>query len=234
MFSYDGVVRDYRVWTVVSYVLFNPPSLWLLLTSYLLYAFGSEVEKHLGRNTFVNLLVWLLLSAPALLLLIGWVFGRDAALMGIYGVEFGVFLAFATLYPRAQISLIILTLEVWILAVAIVGVGLLSALASRDLPMLAQLIGSALVPYCFIRHHQGREWFPFLSKWWNKRKAPKLCVVPRNGKAARPVRDAEIVDPRAEVDRILEKIANEGISSLSEREKQILDEASRRMKGKKG
>src|SRR3954453_4833724 len=54
IFSYASVLDHLWLWTPVTYVLVNPPSLWLLLSSYFFWRFGEEVERHLGRRSFVK------------------------------------------------------------------------------------------------------------------------------------------------------------------------------------
>jgi membrane associated rhomboid family serine protease len=150
VFTFAGLVEDYRVWTPLTYVLVNPPSLWLVLTSYFLWRFGEDVEKFFGRRIFVKLLVVLVLVTPFLLSLIGLIGFRDWPAMGIYQVEMGVFLAFATLYPRAQISLILFTIPAGVMAAIIVGVDVLQNLAGRNWPGLFVLAGQVFTAYGFV------------------------------------------------------------------------------------
>ena len=232
-FSPAGFIRGLRLWTLFTYPFINLPSLWLLLTCYLLFSFGTEVEKHFGRWVFVQLLLWLMFAIPAILVVLHFAFGLNSGLLGITSIELGVFLAFATLYPRAQISIIILTLEVWILAVAFVGIGALSAIATREWGELVEILATAFVPFAFVRYQQGRDIVPFLSNWW-KEKRSGLRVVKRPSAAASRTQNKGVINPREEVDTSLDKIAREGMGSLTDAEKAKLEEASKRMKGKRG
>lgn len=246
-FSYEGLVQAYRVWTPVSYVLVNGPSLMLLLSAYFFWRFGEDVEKFFGRRTFVKLFTLLVLVTPLMLTLFGLLGARTWTVMGISGVYFGVFLAFATLYPNAQISLILFTLPAWVLAVAIVGVNALISLAARDWAGLVMLACQVLTAYGFVRFEQGRWTMPSLSQVLpgrNKKKgrSSDLTLLPsyrekENTKKPVPApSNAASVNTSAvseDIDAILDKISRDGMQSLSPEERRVLEKASERL-NKKG
>jgi membrane associated rhomboid family serine protease len=214
VFTFDRAFGELHLWTPLTYVLFNPPSLWTLIGCYLLWSFGEAVERHLGRRAFVRMLLLLLLVSPLLITVLGLLGIRGPGCAGILQLEFGVFIAFATLYPRAKISIIILTIDAWVLAAIFVGLNALGSLASRDwisLLLLAANVGSA---YAFIRYETGELKLPSM---------PKPAFKP--AKATKPA------TPRApSVDDILDKISREGMHSLTAEERRILDKASDEMK----
>ena len=141
VFSVDNVAQDWRVWTPFTYVLVNRPGLMFLLSSYLFWSFGEAIERHLGRRSFVKLVLSLVLVTPLLLGLLALFGPRGWSAEGMGHLEFGVFLAFAALYPTARISIIILTIEAWVMATAIVAVDALSCLSRIDWAGLLILAG---------------------------------------------------------------------------------------------
>jgi len=163
---------------------------------------------------------------PVLLGVVGLFGARDMIAMGLGGVEFGVFLAFATLYPTSRISIIILTLEAWVLATAVVAVSALAALASRDWAGLLMLAGQVGVAVGYIRYETGL-WTPSLQLWPNAASSskPPLRVVPKEKKASATATE---IPTRELVDAILDKISRKGISSLTAEEKRKLELASKR------
>ena len=216
-FTFDGAFGKLHLWTPLTYVLSNPPSLWTLIGCYLLWSFGEAVERHLGRRAFVRMLLLLLLVSPLLITVLGLLGIRGPGCAGILQLEFGVFIAFATLYPRAKISIIILTIDAWVLAAIFVGLNALSSLAARDwisLGLLAANVGSA---YAFIRYETGELKLPRLPK-----------VVLTSSPTTRPAKPAKSKSPT--VDDILDKISREGMHSLTAEERRILDKASDEMK----
>jgi len=225
IFTFEGL-QQFRVWTPATYVLVNWPSVWLLLGCFMLWRFGEAVERHLGRRSFVRLLIILLLVSPLLVSLAAFL-GSARGCSGMMELEFGVFIAFATLYPRAQISLIFFTLEVWILAAVFVGVSALSCIATRDWISLLMLTGQVGTAIAYIRYEQGVLKMPDLSSLKPTKAPPmtRMSVGPAPAKSPRKHSPA--------VDDILEKISRDGMHSLTEEERRVLDKASEDLQKKK-
>lgn len=224
IFTFPNFAHKLYLWTPITYVLVNPPSIWLVLNSYFLWRFGEQVERHLGRRTFVSLLLWLVLVPPAISTGFGLAGISLPIGLGIVAVEFGVFIAFATLYPRAQLSIIIATVEVWMLAAIFVGVSALGQLADQDWPGLTLLAASVGTAIAFIRYQQGHWKFP---SWTQRRPRTKFRVV-RHTEGPRTSREDPII-PRVppNVDAVLEKISREGLGSLTDDERKALESASK-------
>lgn len=225
IFTFSNVVDRGWLWTPITYILVNPPSLFFILTSYFFWRFGEEIERHFGRRIFVKLVVGLMLVSPLLLSLIALLGPRDWPAIGIGQLEFGVFLAFATLYPRAKMSILIATIDAWILAAVFVGISALTALASRNWAALFVLAGQVLFAYGYIRYEQGRWTLPslsFLKMKRNPEPARRLPAQKQKTAAAKSPR----VDLEEKVDAILDKIHREGLQSLTEEERRTMEQAS--------
>jgi membrane associated rhomboid family serine protease len=215
IFSYESFFRQYHLWTPFTYPFFNPPSLWTIIGCYLLWNFGEAVERHIGRRAFVRLLALLWLVSPVIISLVGVLGMGGFACAGIMAIEFAIFIAFATLYPTAKVSILIVTLDAWVLAAILVGVNVLQSLFVRDLSSLILLASSVGTAYAFIRFEKGELTLPSIPK-------PSL-------KAAKPAAPAS--KPAApSVDDILDKIGHQGMHSLTTEERRILDKASREMR----
>jgi membrane associated rhomboid family serine protease len=211
VFSVPLAFEQWHLWTPFTYLLVNPPSLWILLGCYLLWSFGEAVERHLGRRAFVRLLLLLLVSSPLFVTLFHLLGVRGMACAGITQLEFGVFIAFATLYPRAKISIIILTLDAWVMAAIFVGMNALQCLAARDWVSLLLLAANVGTAYAFIRFEKGELKLPSMPKAVSKPAKPAKSKAPT-------------------VDDILDKISRHGMHSLTSEERRILDQASDQMK----
>jgi membrane associated rhomboid family serine protease len=212
VFTFDSAFHQLHLWTPLTYILVNPPSLWTLVGCYLLWNFGEAVERHLGRRAFVRLLLLLLLASPLLITLFGLAGVHGFACMGIMQLEFGLFVAFATLYPRAKLSIIILTIDAWVLAAIFVGINALGSLAARDWSSLLLLAANVGTAYVFIQFEKGALHLPSLPK--------------RSPKARKPAKKSRTPS----VDDILDKISHQGMQSLTPEERRILDKASDDMK----
>ena len=227
VFSVDNVVHGWRVWTPVTYVLVNRPGLMFLLSSYLFWSFGEAIERHLGRRSFVKLVLSLVLVTPLLLGLLALFGPRGWSAEGMGHLEFGVFLAFAALYPTARISIIILTIEAWVMATAIVAVDALSCLSRNDWAGLLILAGQVAMAVGYIRYAQGRLQMPALRLWAKPR--PKLAVMPRPRQTTVKRTAVIEVESLEGVDAILDKISHQGMASLTVEEKRTLEKASEQL-----
>ena len=217
IFTFDSAFRHLHLWTPLTYVLVNPPSLWTIVGCLLLWNFGEAVERHLGRRSFVRLLLLLLLVAPLLVSLIALASGRALACVGIMPLTFGVFIAFATLYPNAKLSVVILTIDAWVLAAVFVGINALACIGVRDWSSLLLLAANVGTAYAFIRYETGALKLPSLPK-----RPPPQTRKPAK-KSSTPT-----------VDDILDKISHQGMQSLTPEERRILDQASDQMKRRAG
>ena len=227
IFTWSNIADHYRIWTPLTYVLINPPDLMFVITSFFFWRFGEQVERHLGRRVFVKLVVCLALLPPLLLTLIAVTGLRYWPAIGMGQLEFAVFVAFATLYPRAQISLIVVTIEAWIMAGILVGVSALTHLAYHNWPGLFVLAGDVLFAYGYMRYEQGHWHLPTLASL--KRRFQR--ETPRDDASMEPREKSSAVgDAESKVDDILEKIHREGIQSLSDEERRIMEKASEKLR----
>jgi len=214
VFSYEAAFTRWHLWTAATFVLVNPPSLWILVGCYLLWSFGEAVERHLGRRAFVRLLLLLVMVSPMTITVLHLAGVTGMGCAGITQLSFGVFIAFATLYPRAKISIIILALDAWVMAALFVGINALQCLAGRDWGVLALLIANVGAAYAFIRFEKGELKLPSRPK-----------SASRTAGAARPTRRSA-----PSVDDILDKISLHGMQSLTDEERRILDKESDEMR----
>lgn len=213
-FSSAAVLRG-EVWRILTYGFVNPPSIGFALDVVMLIWFGREVEKALGRSRFLTLCAALYLLKPLCFTAVGVWLGT--AFSGA-ALAFPLFVAFATLFP--DVPLLFNILAKWA-AVALVGIQALVALSARRWDLLAELAVGCGFAYLFVR--VVREGFEWPKMRWPRR--------PRVVRTAAPVRAAvarSAPAPRAgmaEVDALLDKIAQSGIHSLTRDERARLEAA---------
>src|SRR5437764_1393013 len=92
-----------QVWRLFTYGFIHAPSglLWFAIEMYLLFVFGREVERFLGRRAYIALYAFLLVTPPALLTI--WGLWERCAIAGAPALHFGMFIAFARIYPRVEL-----------------------------------------------------------------------------------------------------------------------------------
>lgn len=210
-----------QVWRLFSYVAFDPfffsqRSLWFLFSILLLYFFGREVEQFVGRRTYLKFYAALILIPACLLSLIGLV-TVPPMYLNCGDVIFGVFVAFATIYPGAMPSMWV-SLSARVLMWILLGVSTLVDLAAHDYVSIFMLWTCSAVAYLSMRIVGAGHGANWLADWLENRRTERL---------ARQHHFKVVQDKKAteSLDAILEKISKQGVGSLDSRERAVLENA---------
>ncbi len=243
--SLDGLKHGY-VWQLLTFqFMHSAPWPWhLLLNCFTLYMFGREVEESLGRRRFLALyfgggVIGGLMQVFGSFLMSNRLGGE---VVGASAGVFGLVAAYATLYPERPLTLLLFfVLPVTLRAKYLLLISGLIALYGIALPTdnvaHAAHLGGMLTGIAFVRWAGQWDW-PRLRQPF-RRQAPRVLVATHTQKTApwkpakiEPVEDlpaAEFIS--REVDPILDKISQQGIHSLTERERKILEAARKKMTG---
>jgi membrane associated rhomboid family serine protease len=223
-----------RPWTFISYMFVHAGLLHLLGNMLMLFVFGTAVESRMGSRNFLLYYLFCGVGAAVFSLLLAGLM-PIGAFVGASGAVLGVAVAFAMFWPDAE--MIVFPIPVPIKArTLVIGLVVLDVLASRLWPGdgIAHIahVGGALFGYLFFRAQ-------LLSR---RSAAPPTRTVERvvmvqSGSAEperrtpvtplRPRRGIESDPVAAEVDRVLDKISEKGISSLTPAERKFLDEVAK-------
>lgn len=121
--SLYGLLQGF-VWEPVTYMFLHGPWYHLALNMLILFTMGPETEKAIGRNQF-----FIMYFVSGILGGIGWLIisaaeTPTAPCIGASGAVFGIIGAFAALFPRRPITLLLLfvipvTMKAWVLAVVL-------------------------------------------------------------------------------------------------------------------
>lgn len=206
-----------RPWTIVSYMFVHASLTHILFNMIALYFFGPRVEQRIGSERFFSLYMISGITGG----LLSFVFAPAAPIVGASGAIFGVMLAYARFWPRDRIYIWgVLPIEArWL----VIGYTVLSlwwgfgggASGTAHFAHLGGFVGGFLC-LLYMQKHQGA-----------KRFRKQATAVPQARDAL--VGDWRKVDRtrihainREEVDRILDKISQSGIGSLTPQEKLFL------------
>jgi membrane associated rhomboid family serine protease len=204
-----------EVWRLFSYVIFTP-SLWFIFAMGFLYFAGQQVEQFVGYKTFLKLYAALVLIPALLLCLVGLI----QPMWHLNGTEsvFGVFVAFATIYPGIVLNIwfVNLTTKGW--AWVLLAVYSLIDFSGHSWASLLILWMSAAVGYLGMRLIGAGRGMTWLTDWIEERQAKRLAQK-RNIKVLKDAKATESID------EILEKISKQGVGSLSSSERAALERA---------
>jgi hypothetical protein len=219
IFTFGGLVWNWEVWTIFSYAFVNPPDIMFAIQLIMFAMFGSEVEKYIGRKSFAWMCGLLLVAFPAFLCVLGML-GVNAPYQGAGALNFSVFLAFVLIYPRAQIFF---GIEARWIAIVLMAVYSLICLAGHAWAQLAMLWwGLAVVAIWLKFEGLASLETPSVSDFFKRKHSQRKLKVVRGEK---PKPKAEEPGVHDSIDPILEKIARQGIGSLSRAEREKLERA---------
>ena len=221
-FDSARVLGSGQVWRLATYAFVHSPSmlLWFAIEMYMLFVFGREVEKFIGQRPYIMLYL-VLLFAPSVMLTL-WGLSERTGLAGSPALHFGIFVAFATIYPSAELLLRITAKWTTLILAAIYTLQLLAFHAWTDLAVVWVSIAAA---FLFIRMRGvGPEliWWENLKSRFQPKPKLKIVVKPQPGRR-------EEGDVYESIDPILDKIGRSGIGSLTPNERRMLDRARNRL-----
>lgn len=232
-------VPKWQIWRLLTYAFCHDTRnvLHLLFNMVCLWFFGRPLQERLGSREFVAF--YLLAAIAAGLSYLGLHAGllRDHSLVtGASGATMAVMALFAMWYPRQQVLLFgLLPVEIrWLVAAYVVidTIPVWAVLQGRpasDGVAHAAHLGGLLFGFAYhIFDWRFSNWLSIrrVPTWWRDRERRKSVRLysPEADDAESP----EGNDLDAKVDEILRKIHEHGESSLSDRERRVLSEASRR------
>jgi membrane associated rhomboid family serine protease len=227
-----------RPWTFLTYLTVHDGLLHLLANTLGLVVFGSAVEARLGPRNF--LLYYLYCGIGGALFTLG-INGLvpQPPVVGASGAVFGLLVAFALFWPDAEVVPFPLPLPIKARTLAFVLVSLNVVLAF--VPMATSVAyaahaGGALFGYLFFRLQSLSRRAPAEPP----QAVQRVVMVqsgngdpPRRATPSTPIRARRRIDAdpvAAEMDRVLDKISAEGMSSLTADERRFLFEVSNRKK----
>jgi len=225
MLLYDSLdVRvGYQFWRFFTYPLVNGPSIWFVVEMYLLYSFGREVERFIGRTSYGMLYGCLVALGPCIATAVTTLVPHYLIdLSGSQTVDFAVFIAFCAIYPNAEI---LFTFKAKWIAAILIAVSSLQMLAGRAIPELLLFWAACAAAFLFIKYLRGHLRFSLGDYMRQRRSRRSLRPLPRPEAAPRARLGAGSGDVIESIDPLLDKIAKHGIGSLTEAERARLEEA---------
>ena len=231
-------------WQLVTYMFMHGGFLHLFFNMLALWMFGMELENTWGSRKFLIFYLLCGVGAGVANVLVAIPLELTAPTVGASGAVFGVLIAFAMLFPDRPIYLYFLfpvrakyLITVWIGLELLLGVT-----GSSDGVAHFAHLGGAAVGFLYMAVELGiiplREW---LISFRGEESYP-FTNNARIRKGGEEVRDAQFYDihtgkptgrkpdvTQEVIDAILDKIGTGGYQSLTEEEKRILNEASKRM-----
>ncbi len=245
--SPEGIFRHGRIWQLLTATFLHAGLLHILLNMWFLWLVGREMESLYGSRDFLAFYL-----AAAVVSTLGWAAIQAFQpgphyMLGASGAVMAVLTLFTLFYPKREILFFFIPMPMW----AVLGIYLVFPLISER-----ERLGVAY------QSHLAGALFALAYKQFDLRFSklvpgglgrPRLRIfssVPADQPRARPAGSSwtasEGHSPRsssvsvlpeeqldARLDEVLAKIAREGRGGLTDEERRVLEEASRRARNKR-
>lgn len=231
----EDVFQRFQVWRLLTYAFCHSRTdlLHILFNMYILYLVGRRIQSVYGSREFLLFYLTAAVASGFCFLLMEFILAHAGVAIGASGAVASVFLVYAMRYPD----------EVWrILGIIPVQVKWLCLLyLAFDLhPVLLELGGVRSRTGVAHAAHLGGYLFGFLyehnhwqlSSLTGRIRTPKLRLPRRRShlKVFQPEEEKGSFESR--VDELLKKVHEQGEASLTDKERAILSEASRRYRNR--
>ena len=209
-----GAVLHGQIWRLVTYEYLHVGTWHILLNMLGVYFLGPPLERHWGgKPFFIFYTAGGVLGALLYMALVGVSFLPDGVMIGASGCVLGILGACAVLFPQFQIIFLFFPVPIRFAAVLLSAIYVLNILskgvnAGGDAAHIAGLAFGVLWPL-------------YGERFWGKYQAVRRHTTwEKKQQAGR--REKE------DLDRILRKVHQQGIGSLSGQEKRFLAESTKR------
>ena len=211
--STKHVVMDHYYWQLVTYIFLHGNLLHLASNMLCLLLIGPETERYMGTKHFVIMYFfggvigaagWLMINGIAS----GPCVGASGAFMGVFG-------AFVALFPNRRVYIIILPMwpiRSWVLALILLVVHLIFYFTGLFHIAWDVHIAGGLAGFIYTLTVFRPERVPWGKRNWQK--------AARNETLRKLTFQKSLNEE--EVDQILDKIADEGMGSLTRQEREVL------------
>lgn len=238
---------NFQVWQLVTYQFMHGGLSHIFFNMFALWMFGSSIENVFGSKKFLIFYLLAGISAGLLHLFVSpFLGGVPAVTIGASGSVYGVLIAYALFFPDNLIFLYFLipVKAKYLIGFLIVIEFMAVDSASSGVAHLAHL-GGALFAFLYIMFDKNSyvSLKNVFKKSYYYKSTPKRDIFTnpfsKNSRSSNDAEDAKYYDinrkedtevSQAEIDAILDKISQSGYQNLSDREKKILFQASKKMK----
>lgn len=225
-FNVQQGIYDWQIWRAFTYQFVHAGLLHIFFNMLMLYFFGPMLEQWWGSKRFLVFyllcgvsgaffMTFFTLTVPSLLNV-----SVDSNLVGASGSVFGILVGAAVLFPNQRVQLLIPPIPVSLrtLALVLLGIAVLTVIVGgQNAGGEAAHLGGALLGFILVK-------VPFLLDWADRLSPSAIQNNINEGRYQRQQQRKR--NQEKEVDRILDKVKQQGLASLTAKERKTLNQAS--------
>ena len=234
-------IKSFKFWQFISYMFLHANFMHIFFNMWGLYLFGMTILPTLGAQRFLKLYFLSGISGAALWMLFNW--NSNAPIVGASGAVFGVLMAAAMLHPHMRIQLLIppipMQMKTFVMIYAAIEIISEVSNARGGIAHMAHL-GGFISAYFYLKHLYGNQVWDIFGAFSGllPKRHPRRPKPPQSPKSKIPdgwtvysnPKNGPSMVPKEEVNRLLDKISEKGIHSLTQDELETLKRASGEMK----
>ncbi|MEM1110131.1 MAG: rhomboid family intramembrane serine protease [Planctomycetota bacterium] len=233
-FNVDQAIYGGQVWRFFTYQFLHGGLFHILFNMIGLFFFGPLMEQWWGSKRFLafyllcgscGALVYALFAIAAPGVIFGGGDPGGVQLIGASGAVYGILAACATLFPHQRVQLLFppIPLSMRTMALIFLGLSALSVIAgSANAGGDAAHLGGALLGFVLVKKSG-------LLNWADRFSPSAIQDGINEGRYHKKLERERATE--AEVDRILAKVGEKGLASLTKKEKKTLNQASESKSG---
>ncbi len=236
LLSMDAIWDIRHPWIIITHLFVSGTLLHFIFNMLFLYWFGNIIGDFIGDKKILPLYILGGLSGAISYLILGYIFfpGSGYFIFGLDSIVISFAVASAVLVPDYELRLILIgNIRLKILVMIFVIIEFLFAISSYN-PVYLSYAGSVIFGWYYIyslkkgKDISGRfnEILKIISSVISKQKK-NLTVTFKSGRE-KGKKDTNDIQYKNELNRILDKIKQEGYDNLSDEEKEFLFLASKR------
>lgn len=212
----QAIWSDFMIWQPFTYLFFHGNIWHILINMFVLWMFGSELEKSWGRKNFIKYYFITGIGAGMVTCLFN--LQSNIPVVGASGAVYGILLAYGLSFPNRTVYLygLIPIKSIWF----VIAIGILAFLSSfQQMTQISHLthISGMAIGYVFLK----RRW-RLNDIWFKIRKKTLEYRI-----QIEDVKQSKKKVLEKDIDHILDKIQKVGFKGLSDQEQNKLYNASK-------
>jgi membrane associated rhomboid family serine protease len=230
--SHTGLFYEFKIWQPFTYMFIHGSWIHIIFNLIALWMFAGELEQMWGSRFFLRYYIFSGLGAGFFIVIMNFIiynkFGQAPVTIGASGAIYGILLAYGITWPNREVLLyFILPVKIKYL---IIGFGLMEFFGSLSSAVGAGgnishigHLGGLISGYIFIMYKRGG----IQPEDDTSKNNNNIHLINEFLKKERLKRKQHEIDERIEakkiIDVLLEKIARQGMASLSPKERKMLE-----------
>lgn len=147
MLTRGAILQDYEVWTLLTYALFHDGFIAVLFTSFVLWVFGAELQRHWSTKKWWGVQIAAVLLGGLTCFLVLWIFDSEIVIRSYHAPVMALVFAYCWLHWREPLHFFFFAMTGRTMLLVFLGFGILMGAFSGYWPIIALDLSGVLVGF---------------------------------------------------------------------------------------